>query len=289
MAVALTRVEATLPSTGALIAACRRIVPLEPGLGLLLVLGFLALGFLVVALGARSLVRQLRAQRRFLRALEPVATVEAGGQAVTLIESETPHAFCAGLLRPRIYLSTAARELLSEAELRAVVAHEAHHRANRDPLKILLSRVLAESLFFLPSLRRLGQRYGELTELAADEAATRIAGGPTLASALLAFGEQRGPAGVVVGIAPERVDQLLGHGHRWQLPLSIFVGSLVILAALLGLVLSVPALLQSQSLSIATILAQGCMAAMVVVPVAMAVGAIWLSRTWIARCLPVPR
>lgn len=109
VAMALTRVEATLPSTGALLAACRRIVPMEPGLGLVLVLGFLALGFLVVALGARSLVRQLRAQRRFLRALEPLATVEIGSQAVALIESETLHAFCAGLLRPRIYLSTAAR------------------------------------------------------------------------------------------------------------------------------------------------------------------------------------
>lgn len=57
----------------------------------------------------------------------------------------------------------------------------------------------------------------------------------------------------------------------------------------LGLVLSVPALIQSQSLSIAAILAQGCMAAMVVAPLAMAVGAIWLSRTWIARSLPIPR
>lgn len=282
-AVAVTRMDPALLSIDGFLAACRRIVPLEPGPGLLLVLGFVALGLVVAALATRSLIRQLRAQRRLLGALEAVDTVEVAGHPVTLIESDRPEAFCAGALRPRIYLSRAARALLSDGELRAVVAHEAHHQANRDPLRILLARVLADSLFFLPALRRLSRRYGELTEVVADQAATKLVGGQALASALLAFGERQGAAGAVVGIAPERVDHLLGRGPGWQLPLSVFAGSLLTLAALVALILTVPTLIERESVNVAMLLAEACMAAMATAPLAIFAFAVALSRRRLRR------
>jgi Zn-dependent protease with chaperone function len=282
-AVAVTRLEPGLPSTGAILAACRRVVPLEPGPGLLLILAFVGLGLVVFALAARSLVRQLRDQRRFLRGLRRVGPLEVGGHRATLFESERPQAFCGGCLRPWIYISTAARDLLSPAELRAVIAHEAHHRANRDPLRILLARLVAESLFFLPGLRRLSRRYRELAELGADEAATRFADERILASALLSFGERQGAAGAVVGIAPERVDHLLGQGPRWQLPLSILLGSLVIVSALFALTITMPAVIDRESVSLAMLLAEACMVAMAAAPVAVAAGAVALSRTRLQR------
>jgi Zn-dependent protease with chaperone function len=281
-AVAVTRLELGLPSADALVAACRRLFPLEPGVGMLLLLGLVSLGLAVSALAARSLFRQVGAQWRFLRALRPLTTLQVGGHPVTLIEGERPQAFCAGVLRPRIYISTATRDLLSEAALQAVVAHEAHHQANRDPLKILLALVLADALFFVPGIRRLGRRYTELTEVAADEAATSAVDGRAFASALLAFGERRGAAGAVVGIAPERIDHLLGRGPGWQLPLSIVIGFALTIAALWGLILTVPALIERESVDLAMLLAEACMVGMAMAPVAVAAFAVVLSRKRLA-------
>jgi hypothetical protein len=282
-AVAVTRVRPTLPSPDELLDACRGIVPVAgSNPAMLLVLGLAALGLSVAAFAARSLTRQLLCQRRFLRALTPTRGAEVCGHRVTVINDRRPQAFCAGLLRPSIYISEGALGSLSAVELRAVIAHEAHHRARRDPLRILLLGALADGLFFLPGLRRLGRRYGELAELAADEAATVKADPSVLASALLAFGERDG-VDAVVGIAPERVDHLLGEPPRWQLPLSLVAGSLVTLLALFAIVASVPVLIREDSVSFAMLAAEGCMAAMVTLPIAVAAFAFTLSRKRLRR------
>lgn len=107
--------------------------------------------------------------------------------------------------------------LLSHEELDAVIAHESHHARRRDPLRLLVARSVAADLFFLPVMRRLAERYAAMAELAADEAAVGATRGPrALASALLAFDAHPSPA--VVGIAPERIDHLLGRDVRWDLP-----------------------------------------------------------------------
>jgi Zn-dependent protease with chaperone function len=285
LVVAGTRIRPGLPSGGELLEACQRIVPLEPGLGLLVVLALLSLATAAALLAARSLWRQVRDQRRFLRGLARVGEARIGGASASVIESPRPQAFCAGLLRPRVYISTAALRLLTPSELSAVLAHESHHRARRDPLRILAARVFADALFFLPALGRLSRRYHQLAELAADDAAARSWGASALASALLRFGERGEEAMPVVGIAPERVEHLLGQAPRWQLPFSLLSGSLVILAALFALVLTTPALTESESFGLAAILAESCMVTMVVVPVGMAIGGIWVSRGWLRRRL----
>ena len=279
-AAALSKIEFGVPSAGALLAACQGIIPAEPGLGLLVLgLGSLGLGVLVSAI--RSLARQLRQQRRFLRPLARANVIEICGREVALVESAIPQAFCAGLLRPRIYLSTAALDRLSEPELHAVVAHEAHHQRSYDPLRILLATVAADALFFLPALRRLSKRYRELAELGADEAARKTEGASALASALMIFGGRGGGTAPVVGIAAERVDHLLGGQPRWQLPLSVFTGSLIILFALLALVLTTtPGLIASDGVSMASLLAEACMIGMFAVP--LVVGG-WLLLFWKRR------
>ncbi len=263
--VALSRIDFRLPSSGALLDACRRIVPLEPGL-VLLVLGLGLLGLVVLTLATRSLARQLRGQHQFLERLTRADEAEICGYRVLVVEGMRPEAFCAGFLRPRIYVSAAAVQRLSEPELRAVIAHEAHHQSSHDPLRILLAGVLAEALFFLPGLRQLSVRYRQLAELAADEAATKAEGAGALASALLIFGERFGPTAPVIGIAPERVDHLSGQSPGWQLPLSVFVGSLVILTALLGLTFAAPTLVGPGNLSMAAMLSELCMIGMVAAP-----------------------
>jgi hypothetical protein len=200
---------------------------------LLLVLA--ALGVVVFAMLVRGGCRQLRSYRSFTRRLAVLGPLQ-GHPGVQVIDARSPQAFCAGYLRPRIYISRGALELLSGEELRAVLVHEAHHRSTRDPLRFACAHVLSQAFFFLPALRALDDRYRELAEQGADAAAVRASAGESgpLASALLAF-DAATPAGAA-GISPERVDALLGRPPRWRLPVSLLVASLATLSTLVVLV-----------------------------------------------------
>jgi hypothetical protein len=198
-------------------------------------LALAALGGAVLVVMARAAAQQLRAHRRLVRTL-PRATPLPGHPAVAVIDATVPMAFCAGWLHPRVYVSTAALRVLSRDELEAVLAHEQHHRALRDPLRLAVGRVLCQALFFLPVLRPLHERYGEVAELSADAAALAAVGGQPapLAAAMLAFGSL--PSGDVVGISPGRVDSLLGCPPAWRLPRAAVVAALMTLAAVIALV-----------------------------------------------------
>src|SRR5207247_5847046 len=125
-----------------------------------------ALGLVSVIQGMRSCVRQLVAQRRFLESLALTGRLPSH-PGVWLVDDDRPQAFCAGHLRPRVYVSTGAVRLLGAAELDAVLAHEAHHRLRRDTLRIAGARGLCDTLFFLPVVLWLTERDCSLAELTA--------------------------------------------------------------------------------------------------------------------------
>jgi hypothetical protein len=148
---------------------------------------------------ARSLRRQLAVDRR-LRSLAVVARRRVGGHDALIVADPRPVAFCAGLRRPAVYVTTGVLERLGPDELRAVVEHEAHHVRRRDPLRLLVAQLLADA-FAIPALRDLPDRQHATADLAADAAAVAATGTPRpLAAALLRLPDPR----------PERVDQLLG-------------------------------------------------------------------------------
>jgi hypothetical protein len=279
--VVLRALAFSVPSAGAMFAACRSLLMPDAGAGALLLLPLAGLALLSLTLGARSLVRQLRGKRRFLARLQVVRAADVAGARVTFFESVRPQAFCAGFLRPRIYLSTAAAVLPRE-HLEAIVAHERHHRRRRDPLRLLIARTLSEALFFMPALRRLTERYGALAELAADEAVVREHDRSTLAAALLSFGEARNPA-VVVGIAPERVDHLLGRPPRWELPVSFLVGSAVAIGGLVGAAMTARALTSAAELNLPLLVAQSCMLLMLALPLLFVAAGLLLGRPLLRR------
>jgi Peptidase family M48 len=179
----------------------------------------------------RAAWRQISAHRRFAAVLEPVESLDRDPR-VGVIRDPRPQAFCAGYLRPAVYVSRRAVELLSDSELDAVLAHEHHHRRVRDPLRIACGRVLSQALFFVPVLKPLCDRYADVAALSADRAAVRASAGreAPLASALLAFDDNAPPG--TNGISPERVDSLLGQPTRWRLPAWLLAGSVTVLAAL---------------------------------------------------------
>lgn len=254
-----------LPALGALAEACRRIVPLRPDLPSLLVAALAALGTVVLVRGAGSLGRHWRAQLRFRRRLRIAGSDQVRGTTVIWVDDARPSAFCAGLLRPRVHISVGAREALSARELEAVVAHERHHARRQDPLRLLVVSTLAESLFFMPVLSRLAARYGALAELAADEAAVRESDRAVLASALLAFGRRDSPQ-AVAGVAPERVDHLLGRRPEWRLPAGVMGASALALVAVLALVVATEAAIGAGGVGLAEALVAACSFSMLAVP-----------------------
>jgi hypothetical protein len=142
-------------------------------LAALVVLGLALAGLAVTALTAGGAVRELLVDWRLRRALRACAPRPLG--EVLVIDDERPRAFCAGWLRPRVYVSTGAIEQLDGAALGAVLAHERHHARRRDPLRFAAGRVMARALFFLPGLAELARRQEALAELSSDESAINAA------------------------------------------------------------------------------------------------------------------
>lgn len=95
-----------------------------------------------------------------------------------------PLAFCIGLLRPCVVVSTGLVEQVSSPELTAILAHERRHQQRRDPLRFLVVILLRAILYPLPIIHDLSRSFVTLIEIEADEAAIAWSGRPTLASAL---------------------------------------------------------------------------------------------------------
>lgn len=232
----------------------------------IVVVALAALGLAMSAAAFSRFGRELVRDRRFRQSLRRRARRQLHG--AWILEDERPQAFCAGLLRPRVYVSTAALELLDEHALAAVLAHERHHARNRDPLRLACGRAFAAGMLFLPPVRRLLRRQHALTEISADDAA-RAEGieRAALASAMLSFSDASGAA--PVGIDPQRIDSLLGEPPQWRFPLlwclvaAAVLGSMLALAVLAGQAASGSATLAPPFLS-----SQPCVVVLALVPAA---------------------
>lgn len=212
---------------------------------------FSSLALVAFALASvAGLLRTMRAYRRegrVLRAL-PLSPIEDGplreeadrmGMRLFTLPSSRPAAFCDGLLRPRVVVSTGLLERLEPEEQVAVVCHELAHARSRDPLKSLLARIAARTFFWLPALSALLDRYLLVKELAADREAMARTSRPALAGALSQVLAQPTPAGAVgmAEFAAARVDRLFEPKARlprltrpWQVLASVLAAGSLALA-----------------------------------------------------------
>lgn len=287
MGIAFARIGFAPGPLGSLLSDCRRFLLPQVTLAGLAVLGLELLGTTVLSRGALSAGRQVRGCRRFLHALDVIGYRRVAGHRFLVVAGSNAQAFCAGLVRPRVYVSRAAADQLSRLQLEAVIAHETHHARRRDPLRIMLITVLSDALFFLPALRRLRNRYAELAELAADEAAlSAVNDASHLAAALLHFGERGTPG--VVGIDAERVDHLLGSAPRWEVRGSTIIGTLLPLAGLFVVIATVAGSTATHT-NLTQLAAQACMITMSAAPlVALAALALAGRRTVSRLRLRIP-
>ena len=148
----------------------------------------------------RSLFGHARVQRRLLR-LPAVSELSLRGCRAGVIAGSRPMALCAGFFRPRILVTQALVELLTQDELGAVVAHESAHAVRRDPLRGAVVAAVGAGFGFVGPLRGLEEQQALVSELAADAAAVVASGSRrSLAAALLRLQDSH----------PARVHQLAG-------------------------------------------------------------------------------
>jgi Zn-dependent protease with chaperone function len=196
--------------------------------GALVVLALALLGGIVAAIALCAIGSELSAARRLARRLAQLDPTPNDGAFV--IDDERAEAFCAGLWRPRVYITTGALARLDEPALDAVLVHEREHARRRDPLRLATSRVIVRSLFFLPAIRELRRGQVLLAEASADESAVSAAEGDrsAVARAILSFSDPE--AGGSAGVDPARVDYLLGDAPGWRFPALMCAAALALLA-----------------------------------------------------------
>lgn len=163
--------------------------------------------------------------------------------SVSCFSHPEPIAYTAGLVRPRIWISTGIGEHLGGQALEAVLWHERAHLLARDPLRIVIAHVLAALLFAVPWIGALVERYEVAKELEADREAMRKIGSPgPLAQALYALGDRVAePQALAIGawsLSARRIDQLCGARAEQLLPglsRGVVLRSLAALVLALGL------------------------------------------------------
>jgi Zn-dependent protease with chaperone function len=165
-----------------------------------------------VRMTLRMLVEQPGPASPAIRAAVQLARVPA--HSLRVVRRLANPAFTAGWWSPKIYVAEEIADVLTEAQLAAVLAHEAEHVRRRDPLRLSLLRFLGCTLFWIPAFRRLVADMADEAEIAADDAAAGER--PlVLASAILAMATWRGPqlgssnasslpSGAVVGLVPDQ-------------------------------------------------------------------------------------
>lgn len=276
-AIAARAVDPTLPTPAALRTICAGMLSGESAVGRMIILALAGIGIAVPLRAAQSVLRQLQVTRRFLRTLS-VTHTQPGSPRLVIVRDDRLLAFCCGYLRPRIYLSTAAKKLLDEAELLAVLAHERHHAHRRDPLRVLIAQGLRDAVFFVPVLGRCQLRFGALAELAADEKAVAEAGVRPLAGALAAFDAHGGSMTAVSG---ERVDHLLGARYGWQVSPAALLGGLWSVAGVTALAMVGGALVGAQQATLVDLGSAACgllAIALPVIAIGFATGALGTRR-----------
>lgn len=146
----------------------------------LLAVALLLLSGISLAAGActanreRAIVADLRAMASVARCrtLPPevrAASIATGVDSrLDVVASSRAFGFAYGWLRPRICISTALIQRLSQRELEAVFHHEQWHLRQHDPFRLFVLRIIASGFFFLPLMRRLVRDYVVAAEIAAD-------------------------------------------------------------------------------------------------------------------------
>src|SRR5581483_2415787 len=115
----------------------------------------------------RKLIKKSRTNPSFAALLEKLQLTDR----TYFIDSEKQFAFCLGIRKPKIYISTALVSLLNIQEVEAVLRHERYHLENRDTLTMIVASIGESLLPFFPLISDFLHNYRIEREIKADKEA----------------------------------------------------------------------------------------------------------------------
>ncbi len=200
------------------------------------------LAFVLCCMLGAVTVNTVLTRRRHRRLVDLLAlrTLETGA---AVLDYSAAVAYCVPGIRPRIVVSAGAIELLDDAELDAVVAHEKGHAHEHHGLVMLPLAGVSKVFAFVPYARLAPTSVAGLLEMAADDYAVRRRDPSALVSALVSMAT----AGVVPsctfaltgGWVSRRVERLLTeHRDSTGVALGASAAALVLLALPLAVLLA---------------------------------------------------
>jgi len=193
---------------------------------LILTLSLAILALIIASIAWRAIAHG-RLADRLRRAARPAVI---NGRPVALVPGRTV-ALVAGLRRPTTYLSSDVVDVLSYAELAAVVAHEWHHELRRAPVMLVAVHGVAAVLGWVPPIGDWAERVRAQIEIDAD--AHAVAKGSSRQVIALAIVKMSSPpiANGVAGFASAvdlRLRALVGEGplpsRTWRDDIKLVLG-----------------------------------------------------------------
>jgi beta-lactamase regulating signal transducer with metallopeptidase domain len=206
-------------------ARTRRLLAGILGLRLLALTAGLVLLLLLCWVTVAAFAAVLRARRRQRVLLSLLAHGDPKVPGALVVDHPAATAYCVPGLRSRIVISAGALDLLDQAELAAVLAHERAHLRERHDLVLLPFTALLRAFRWSAVAREAHAAVALLVEMLADDRALRHRPARELATALLrvgAAGGVRAPAGALAvadgyladGQVAARVSRLLRPAPR---------------------------------------------------------------------------
>jgi Zn-dependent protease with chaperone function len=198
-----------------------RLLALAAGLLLLLLLCW-------ILVAAFAVVMRARRRQRILLSLLAHGDPKVPGALV--VDHPAAAAYCVPGLKSKIVISVGALNLLDQAELAAVLAHERAHLRERHDLVLLPFTALLLVFRWTGVAREANAAVGLLVEMLADDRALRHRPARELATALLRVGAAGGayaPAGALAaggGQVAARVSRLLRPAPRLPVPALVLIG-----------------------------------------------------------------
>lgn len=111
-----------------------------------------------------------------LRNILPLVEKTGLTNKVSIVKDKRSFAFCLGIRKPRIYISTKTVSIMTRKQLEAILLHEKYHLENADSLTLFIGS-LPQLLFpFFPILPKLLEHYKIEREIKADKQAVKELG-----------------------------------------------------------------------------------------------------------------
>ncbi|MGO4300092.1 M56 family metallopeptidase [Leifsonia sp. RAF41] len=180
--------------------------PLPPAASLLnaflLSAAILLAAHLILNLALTS-VRSRNQRHRHMELLRLLSSPLPDTPSTRVIDHPAPAAYCLPGARSVTVLSEGMIELLSPAQLDAVVAHERAHLRQKHHLLLDAFRSWKRSLPWFPIATRAQDAVALLLEMLADDTARKTSGDAVLAEAIRLV-DETGPAGAALGAPKDR-------------------------------------------------------------------------------------